>query len=103
MRPVAGKLTCPKCGKTTKPKKDESLVLHTKPEERNPLKFDNIGIIEDPGKFDLAIHPIDESQRCSGCGNWGAYYQLMQTRRADEPTTRFYKCTKCGKKWKSSK
>ena|ERR1051326_1702295 len=97
MRPVPGKgFRCPVCGKLQKP---GTMLVHGAEERRND-KFDDIGLIDDPSKVDPAIHPIDDSQRCGGCGNWGAYYYLMQTSRADEPTTRFYKCTKCGKKWK---
>lgn len=34
--------------------------------------------------------------RCPRCGNRKAYFRTRQTRRADEPTTVFYTCTKCG-------
>ena len=91
---------CPKCG--TRARSTGSIVIHGT-ETRRTDKFDDIGLIDDPRKLDPAIHPIDDSQRCGKCGNWGAFYYLLQTRRADEPTTRFYKCTKCGKQWKSSK
>ncbi|BDB97185.1 transcription factor S [Saccharolobus caldissimus] len=37
---------------------------------------------------------------CPVCGNDEAYFWILQTRRADEPPTRFYKCTKCGKVWR---
>jgi DNA-directed RNA polymerase subunit M len=37
---------------------------------------------------------------CPRCGNDRAYWWMRQTRSADEPTTRFYKCTKCKKVWR---
>lgn len=37
---------------------------------------------------------------CSKCGNDEAYYWFLQTRRGDEPPTRFYKCVKCGHVWR---
>jgi len=37
---------------------------------------------------------------CPSCGNDEAYFWILQTRRADEPPTRFYKCTKCNKVWR---
>ncbi len=53
---------------------------------------------------------IDKEQRvevlpktritCPKCGNNEAYYWEVQTRSADEPATRFFKCTKCGYVWR---
>lgn len=102
MRMSNGVLTCPKCGATKEP--GASLVVKTPdPVEKVRNKFSDLGVIEDPSKYDFMVHPIDDSQWCGRCGNRGAYYYLMQTRKADEPTTRFYRCTKCGKQWKSAK
>ena len=37
---------------------------------------------------------------CDDCGNQEAWYTLKQTASADEPPTRFFKCTECGKRWR---
>ena len=37
---------------------------------------------------------------CSKCDNTEAYWKEIQIRSADEPTTIFYKCTKCGYEWR---
>lgn len=37
---------------------------------------------------------------CEKCGNNAAYYWTQQTRGADEPETRFFKCTKCTYTWR---
>ena len=37
---------------------------------------------------------------CSKCGHNEATFYLRQTRAADEPTTRFYQCTKCKHRWR---
>ena len=37
---------------------------------------------------------------CPSCGHDRAYWWMRQTRAADEPSTRFYKCVKCGKVWR---
>jgi len=37
---------------------------------------------------------------CPKCGNEEAYYWIQQTRAADEPPTRFYRCTRCGHTWR---
>lgn len=36
------------------------------------------------------------------CGATDAYYMEMQTRSADEASTRMYKCSKCGHRWNES-
>lgn len=37
---------------------------------------------------------------CPKCGNTHAYWRLEQTRAADEPPTRIYRCTNCGHTWR---
>lgn len=37
---------------------------------------------------------------CPRCGYGEAYYWEMQTRSADEPATRFFRCVKCGYVWR---
>lgn len=37
---------------------------------------------------------------CPECSNKKAYYWTQQTRAADEPETRFFKCTKCDHTWR---
>ncbi len=37
---------------------------------------------------------------CPRCGYHEAYYWLVQTRKADEPPTRFFKCVRCGYVWR---
>ncbi len=37
---------------------------------------------------------------CEKCGHDEAVWWMFQTRSADEPTTRFYRCTKCKYTWR---
>ena len=37
---------------------------------------------------------------CTECGNKEAYFVLRQTRAADEPETRIYRCCKCNHSWR---
>ncbi len=37
---------------------------------------------------------------CPRCGHNEAYFWVQQTRAADEPPTRFYRCVKCGYTWR---
>ncbi len=43
--------------------------------------------------------PTTKAQ-CPACGHGEAYWWLRQMRGADEPETRFYRCTKCNKTWR---
>ncbi len=44
--------------------------------------------------------PTTDDVRCDDCGNTTAWYTLKQTASADEPPTRFFKCTECGHRWR---
>mmetsp|Transcript_129 Transcript_129/g.354 ORF Transcript_129/g.354 Transcript_129/m.354 type:complete len:111 (+) Transcript_129:45-377(+) len=37
---------------------------------------------------------------CPECSHGRAYFKQVQTRSADEPTTRFFRCTNCGHNYK---
>ena len=37
---------------------------------------------------------------CDECGYGEAWYTIKQTASADEPPTRFFKCKKCGYRWR---
>ncbi|HLI46783.1 MAG TPA: transcription factor S [Geobacterales bacterium] len=101
---------CPKCGNLLKPEKNS-----------NKLVCKVCGYFEfSDTKISLAITTskqkkskeimIDEGEKdhrmptaevpCPKCGNELAYWWLVQTRRADEPPTTFYRCTKCGHTWR---
>ena len=46
------------------------------------------------------VGPTTDNVTCGDCGNGRASYRIMQTRAADEPPTRFYKCVECGNRWR---
>jgi len=84
---------CPKCGyveeanasgaklveKTTLNRRDDKPIVLTKSGEEALPKVRKV---------------------CPRCGNEEAYFWVQQTRAADEPPTRFYKCTRCGYVWR---
>ncbi len=83
-------LSCSKCGysesgsdKIKKEKKKDSSVLNI--------------LDGDEGKETLPSIKID----CEKCGNNEAVWWMLQTRSADEPTTQFYRCTKCNHTWRN--
>ena len=44
--------------------------------------------------------PTTRDVTCPKCGHNEAYYWLMQTRAADEPPTRFFRCVRCSHVWR---
>jgi len=98
-----GIVFCPKCG--------------TKFENRNELTDNDFSIPPRKGgavyseqdSSSLKIIETDKgpsalpttSMDCTKCGNTTAYWWMLQTRSADEATTQFYRCTKCGHTWRN--
>ncbi len=94
--PKCGSILIPKekrhvcsCGYSTKEK--EEIKLKEKTKEKKLVEVISKTIETDP----------KTSEECPKCENKEAYYWLVQTRAADEAETRFFKCTKCGYKWRS--
>ncbi len=83
-------LKCSSCGHTVKNEKMDGykVVKKAKRDEEITLLEDNISTLP------------TTRVRCPSCENDKAYWWLRQTRSADEPTTRFYRCVKCGKVWR---
>lgn len=93
MRPVNGVLTCPKCGATKTSTAGTNVV-------RSKAVEDVKKTVIDHGTQKLDLLPTTNEYACEKCGHGTAYYFLRQTRSADEATTRFLECTKCGYKWR---
>ncbi len=56
-------------------------------------------IVKEGGSGSSEPLPVTKAE-CKKCGNLKAYYWMMQTRSADEPSTRFYRCTECSHTWR---
>ncbi len=89
---AAAALVCEKCGFQL-----EAKGTISKPEETNSQL--QIRVIGDEQK-DLKAMPTATAD-CPKCGNDEAFWWLLQTRGGDEPTTQFYRCTKCEHTWRS--
>ena len=85
-------LSCPKCNYT---EGQESEIQDQVSEEET--KSDFLVLDENEGKEVLSTIEID----CEKCGNNEAFWWMLQTRSADEPTTQFYRCTKCEYTWRN--
>ena len=99
---------CPKCGSILRPKdKGGKKVLYCscgfsqapQGDETAPIKE----IVASAKKIEV-IENVEVNPKvkilCDKCGNKIAYYWTQQTRGADEPETRFFKCTKCNHTWR---
>ncbi|AIF69075.1 hypothetical protein PAP_03275 [Palaeococcus pacificus DY20341] len=107
---------CSKCGSIMVPKvKDGVKILvcrrcgHEEPLEEETAKAyqvkQKIKHAPDEGVIvveqDVRTLPIAKGIKCPKCDNEEAYWWELQTRAGDEPSTIFYKCTKCGHTWRS--
>ena len=90
-------LVCPKCGYVMEASdKDRGRYkLRKRIEHTEKEKI----IVIDESKIPKVL-PTTKGVVCPKCGNNEAYYWVVQTRRADEPPTRFFRCTKCGYVWR---
>ncbi|MBT4445906.1 transcription factor S [archaeon] len=76
------------CG-YTKDTEGESLVIKEEVEAVKEMEVVN----------EMALLPKIRTI-CSKCENNVAYFWTQQTRAADEPETRFFKCAKCSHTWR---
>jgi DNA-directed RNA polymerase subunit M len=86
--PSEGKLVCRKCGAVYEPGLKPQVIKH-KGKDRE---------IEVLGELSGTLPTADAE--CSSCGHNKAYWVLRQTRAADEPETRIFRCVKCGHSWR---
>ena len=86
--PKQSKLACPRCNYKTTEKQDA--VLREKIQQKKA-----VDIIEK----EVETLPSTDAE-CPKCGNKKAFFWTIQTRAADEPETRFYKCEKCKHIWR---
>ncbi len=84
-------VACNSCGHTEKGGKLEEYKVVKKTREK-----EEITVLEEKTEATL---PTTRT-RCPSCGHDVAYWWLRQTRAGDEPSTRFYRCVKCGKVWR---
>ena len=86
-------LQCSKCGYT---EGQEVKQIKKIPDNQESNKEFNV-FEENEGDEALPTIKIE----CEKCGNNEAVWWMLQTRSADEPTTQFYRCTKCKYTWRN--
>jgi len=87
--PREGVHVCGKCGYVKKVDSKEIGVITKQKEDREVPVMDNV----------TGTLPTADAE-CTKCGNRKAYWVLRQTRGADEPETRIFRCTKCSHSWR---
>jgi DNA-directed RNA polymerase subunit M len=85
-------LKCSKCGYVDggTPTQQKKVIQEESTEPFNVFE-------ENEGEESLPTIKIE----CESCGNDEAVWWMLQTRSADEPTTQFYRCTKCRYTWRN--
>ncbi len=100
---------CPKCGSILRPKtKGTKKVLTCPPCDYTKAPEGEDFTISEKAKEVKKVEVMQESEEmlpkvratCKKCDNDTAYYWTQQTRSADEPETRFFRCTKCRHTWR---
>ena len=87
-------LVCPKCGY----KKPVTREEHITPRVMGHLEQERITVISEE-QAKIRTMPMTKVE-CPKCGNREAYWWMVQTRGADEASTQFFRCTKCGYTWR---
>ena len=100
---------CPKCGSILRPKeKAGKKVLYCDCGfSKTPEGEEKSASLKETGNTARQIEVVENIEinpkikiTCDKCGNKTAYYWTQQTRGADEPETRFFKCTQCNHTWR---
>tara|TARA_B100000929_G_scaffold269576_1_gene239195 strand:+ start:1844 stop:2164 length:321 start_codon:yes stop_codon:yes gene_type:complete len=89
---TSSSLCCPKCDYTEGQESDIENKISEKESKSDFLVLDG-----NEGKDTMPTIEIE----CEKCGNNKAVWWMLQTRSADEPTTQFYRCTKCEYTWRN--
>jgi DNA-directed RNA polymerase subunit M len=84
------KFVCTKCGREKEILNTKGFILTQKNKKKSKL------LIVDE---EVRTKPTTNVE-CAKCGNDLAEWWLRQTRGADEPETRFFRCTKCKYTWR---
>ena len=99
---------CPECGSILQPKEKagKKVLYCTCGYTKVPEEITSTEIKEtvNTGKKVEILEKFEAHSKmrvkCEKCSNMIAYYWTQQTRGADEPETRFFRCTKCEYTWR---
>ncbi|AGB39485.1 transcription factor S [Natronococcus occultus] len=94
MKADGDRMVCSNCGASNERDREaESEFVTTESQTDNE-------VIESSEDANFEGKPKATDVVCDECGTQEAWYTLKQTASADEPPTRFFKCTECGHRWR---
>jgi len=91
-------LFCPRCGYTIEVSEEEAKAYRMRSRVEHSPREKIIVVSESSVPAGAVL--VKGQVRCPKCGHDEVYAWMQQTRAADEPPTRFYKCTRCGYTWR---
>ncbi len=91
-------LFCPRCGYVIEVSEEEVRAYRMRSRVEHSPKEKIIVVSADRVPETAVV--LKGQVRCPKCGHDEVYFWMMQTRAADEPPTRFYKCKRCGYTWR---
>lgn len=91
-------LFCPRCGYELDAG-DEAIEAYRVKRRVEHSPKEKI-IVVDPDNMPSTAVLLKGQVVCPKCGSDEVYFWMMQTRSADEPSTRFYRCKGCGYTWR---
>lgn len=94
MHADAGEMVCASCGERVAKDEDRAAEYVTTDHQTGAE------VIESDEDANFEGKPTSSDVHCDACGHEKAWYTLKQTASADEPPTRFFKCTDCGNRWR---
>ncbi|MFB6112133.1 MAG: transcription factor S [Halobacteriaceae archaeon] len=87
-------MVCTECGRRAERDADRAAAFVSTEEQSTN------DVIESDSDANFEGKPRADDVTCEACGNEEAWYTIKQTGAADEPPTRFFKCTECGQRWR---
>lgn len=91
---------CIKCGYKEKVQDPKEVSSYRQTLKVTKSPRDKLIVIEGKTNVPVGATLIKGSIRCPKCGHDEIYVWMVQTRAADEPPTRFYRCARCGYTWR---
>lgn len=92
-------LVCTRCGHRVEAASKEDLTAYSRAVKVQRTPRDKILVI-DSTELPQTASLVRGGVSCPKCGHDEVYAWMMQTRSADEPPTRFYRCARCKYTWR---